>query len=89
MGWSATIRRSAAVAIDPHLPARSQSAPALTALAIEQNDRWRQKRWLVEPTFIEQEPPMRRSACSTYGRRTTQDSALDLNPARRQQCVQL
>lgn len=32
------------------------------ALAIEQNDRWRHHRWIVEPTFIEEERPVRRTA---------------------------
>ena len=34
----------------------------LTALAIEQNDTWRVHRWLIEPTFVTPEVPMRRSA---------------------------
>jgi hypothetical protein len=34
----------------------------LTALAIEQNDAWRSKRWLVEPTFIAPPFPMRHTA---------------------------
>ena len=52
-------RRSRVIRIFPH---EASLLRLLTALAIEQNDRWRQKRWLVEPTFIEQELPMRRSA---------------------------
>ena len=34
----------------------------LTALAMEQNDHWRSQRWLVAPTFLPEERPMRRTA---------------------------
>lgn len=52
-------RRSHVIRIFPH---EASLLRLLTALAIEQNDRWRTKRWLVEPTFIDQEPLMRRTA---------------------------
>ncbi len=52
-------RRTYVVRIFPH---EASLLRLLTALAVEQNDRWRRARWLVEPTFIEQEPLMQRSA---------------------------
>jgi transposase-like protein len=52
-------RRTRVIRIFPH---EASLLRLLTALAIEQNDRWRHKRWLVEPTFIEKETPIRRSA---------------------------
>lgn len=52
-------RRTRVIRIFPH---EASLLRLLTALAIEQNDSWRSKRWLLEPTFIEQEWPMRRSA---------------------------
>ncbi len=45
-------RRTRVIRIFPH---EASLLRLLTALAIEQNDRWRQKRWIVEPTFTEQE----------------------------------
>lgn len=52
-------RRTRVIRIFPH---EASLLRLLTALAIEQNDRWRAKRWLVEPTFTDQEEPLRRSA---------------------------
>jgi putative transposase len=52
-------RRTRVIRIFPH---EASLLRLLTALAIEQNDRWRRARWLVEPTFIEEEKPLRRSA---------------------------
>lgn len=52
-------RRTRVIRIFPH---EASLLRLLTALAIEQNDRWRQQRWIVEPTFIEQEVPAQRSA---------------------------
>jgi len=52
-------RRTRVIRIFPH---EASLLRLLTALAIEQNDRWRRARWLVAPTFIEEEPPMQRSA---------------------------
>lgn len=52
-------RRTRVIRIFPH---EASLLRLLTALAIEQNDHWRHARWIVEPTFIEQERPMRRSA---------------------------
>jgi putative transposase len=52
-------RRTRVIRIFPH---EASLLRLLTALAIEQNDRWRQQRWIVEPTFTDQEEPMRRSA---------------------------
>lgn len=52
-------RRTRVIRIFPH---EASLLRLLTALAIEQNDSWRHVRWLVEPTFIEQEHPMQRSA---------------------------
>ncbi len=52
-------RRTRVIRIFPH---EASLLRLLTALAIEQNDAWRHARWLVEPTFLEQERPMRRSA---------------------------
>ncbi len=52
-------RRTRVIRIFPH---EASLIRLLTALAIEQNDRWRHHRWIVEPTFVEQETPMRRSA---------------------------
>ncbi|HLA88939.1 MAG TPA: IS256 family transposase [Gemmatimonadaceae bacterium] len=51
--------RTRVIRIFPH---EASLLRLLTALAIEQNDRWRTKHWLVEPTFIPAEEPMRRSA---------------------------
>lgn len=52
-------RRTRVIRIFPH---EASLLRLLTALAIEQNDSWRSKRWLREPTFIEQEDTVRRSA---------------------------
>jgi putative transposase len=52
-------RRTRVIRIFPH---EASLLRLLTALAIEQNDRWRHHRWIVEPTFIEEEAPVRRSA---------------------------
>lgn len=52
-------RRTRVIRIFPH---EASLLRLLTALAIEQNDRWRRARWLVEPTFLEEENPLRRSA---------------------------
>jgi putative transposase len=52
-------RRTHVIRIFPH---EASLLRLLTALAMEQNDAWRSQRWLVEPTFIPQEPPMRRTA---------------------------
>lgn len=52
-------RRPRVIRIFPH---EASLLRLLTALAIEQNDAWRCKRWLLEPTFLEQERPMRRTA---------------------------
>ena len=52
-------RRTHVIHIFPH---EASLLRLLTALATEQNDHWRQKRWLMEPTFIEQERPLQRSA---------------------------
>ncbi len=52
-------RRTRVIRIFPH---EASLLRLLTALAIEQNDRWRHQRWIVEPTFIEQEEPVRHSA---------------------------
>ena len=52
-------RRTRVIRIFPH---EASLLRLLTALAIEQNDRWRQKRWIVEPTFIEMEEHVQRSA---------------------------
>jgi transposase-like protein len=52
-------RRTRVIRIFPH---EASLLRLLTALAIEQNDRWRHKRWIVKPTFIEQEEPPQRSA---------------------------
>jgi len=52
-------RRTRVIRIFPH---EASLLRLLTALAIEQNDRWRHHRWIVEPTFIEEERPVRRTA---------------------------
>jgi transposase-like protein len=52
-------RRTRVIRIFPH---EASLLRILTALAIEQNDSWRHHRWLVEPTFIEREHVMRRTA---------------------------
>ena len=52
-------RRTHVIRIFPH---EASLLRLLSALAIEQNDSWRSRRWLLEPTFIEQEDPVRRSA---------------------------
>ena len=52
-------RRTRVIRIFPH---EASLLRLLTALAIEQNDRWRHHRWIVQPTFIEEEAPVRRSA---------------------------
>lgn len=52
-------RRTRVIRIFPH---EASLQRLLTALAIEQNDRWRSQRWLVAPTFLAEERPMRRTA---------------------------
>lgn len=52
-------RRTTVIRIFPH---EASLLRLLTALAIEQNDTWRSRRWLVDTTFIEPELPMRRTA---------------------------
>lgn len=52
-------RRTRVIRIFPH---EASLLRLLTALAIDQNDRWRHHRWIVEPTFIEEEQPARRTA---------------------------
>lgn len=52
-------RRTHVIRIFPH---EASLMRLLTALAIEQNDRWRSQRWLVAPTFVEEVPATRRSA---------------------------
>lgn len=52
-------RRTRVVGIFPH---EASLLRLLTALAIEQNDRWRHHRWLVEPTLLDEQAPMRRTA---------------------------
>jgi transposase-like protein len=52
-------RRTTVVRIFPH---EASLLRLLTALAMEQNDNWRRSRWLVDPTFILPEAPMRRIA---------------------------
>lgn len=52
-------RRTRVIRIFPHEASRLRLLPTL---AIEQNDSWRSKRWLVERTFIEEEKAIRRSA---------------------------
>ena len=62
----------------PHLPARGSLLRLLTALAIGQNHRSRHQRCIVEPTFIEQEKPVRPSASTSRPREATQNPAPDL-----------
>ena len=52
-------RRTRVIRIFPH---EASLLRLLTALAIEQNDSWRSKRWIIEPTFIAPEVPLRRTA---------------------------
>ena len=52
-------RRTHVIRIFPH---EASLLRLLTALAIEQNDRWRRARLIVAPTFIEAEGAMRRTA---------------------------
>jgi len=52
-------RRTTVIRIFPH---EASLLRLLTALAIEQNDHWRAQRWLVAPTFLPEEHPMRRTA---------------------------
>lgn len=52
-------RRTRVIRIFPH---EASLLRLLTALAIDQNDRWRHHRWIVEPTFAEEETPVQRSA---------------------------
>jgi putative transposase len=52
-------RRTHVIRIFPH---EASLLRLITALAIEQNDAWRSQRWLVAPTFTEQEPAMRQTA---------------------------
>lgn len=52
-------RRTYVIRIFPH---EASLLRLLTALAIEQNDRWRQARWILNPTIIEEARPLRRSA---------------------------
>lgn len=52
-------RRTRVIRIFPH---EASLLRILTALAIEQNDAWRHRRWIVEPTFVEREQPMQRTA---------------------------
>jgi len=52
-------RRTRVIRIFPH---EASLLRLLTALAIEQNDRWRHHRWIVQPTYLEEEQPVRRTA---------------------------
>jgi transposase-like protein len=52
-------RRTRVIRIFPH---EASLLRVLTALASEQNDSWRLKRWLIQPTFVEEDRSMRRSA---------------------------
>lgn len=52
-------RRTRVIRIFPH---EASLLRLLTALAIEQNDHWRTKRWLVRPTFGALVEPLRRTA---------------------------
>jgi len=52
-------RRTCVIRIFPH---EASLLRLVTALAIEQNDRWRSVRWLVEPTFLTASIPLRRMA---------------------------
>jgi putative transposase len=52
-------RRTRVIRIFPH---EASLLRLLTALTSEQNDTWRQRRWIVEPTFIEPEIAMQRTA---------------------------
>lgn len=52
-------RRTCVIRIFPH---EASLQRLLTALAMEQNDHWRSQRWLVAPTLVPEERPMRRTA---------------------------
>lgn len=52
-------RRTRVIRIFPH---EASLLRLLTALAIEQNDRWREHRWIVRPTFTAPAEPLRRTA---------------------------
>ena len=52
-------RRTRVIGIFPH---EASLLRLITALAIEQNDRWRQQHWLRAPTFLVPERPMRKIA---------------------------
>ena len=52
-------RRTRVIQIFPH---EASLLRLITALAIEQNDRWRHQRWLVHPTFLAPALPMQRTA---------------------------
>lgn len=52
-------RRTRVIQIFPH---EASLLRLLTALAIEQTDTWHHQRWLVAPTFLASEIPMRRTA---------------------------
>lgn len=52
-------RRTHVIRIFPH---EASLLRLLTALAIEQNDGWRARRWLIEPTFLPKPMPLRRTA---------------------------
>lgn len=54
-----TRRRTHVVHIFPH---EASLLRLITALTIEQNDRWSRKRWIVRPMFTEPAVPARRSA---------------------------
>jgi putative transposase len=52
-------RRTYVIRIFPH---EASLLRLLTALGIEQNDHWRQGRWIINPTIIEEAHPLRRRA---------------------------
>lgn len=52
-------RRTRVIRIFPH---EASLLRLTTALAIQQNDKWRAQRWFIRPTFIPREVPIKRSA---------------------------
>lgn len=52
-------RRTRVIRIFPH---EASLLRLTTALAIQQNDKWRAQKWFVRPTFVPKEVSLRRSA---------------------------
>lgn len=68
-------RRTYVIRIFPH---EASLLRLLTALAIEQNDRWRQARWIINHDYRGGTPAETQRLAHSLPREITQNSALDL-----------